>query len=286
MSERRTGTADGERATTDRRSEQLRAVAQREFDTLVRSRAYALLAAVFGLIIVGFPLVGGVGGYLPVVLDLLWPVEVLIPVLAFGFGTWTVLADAQRGELEVIRTYPVTRGTYVLGVYLGRAVGLLVAILLALLVVAVAVALLREPATSVLASHGTVDSPAYLVRFAVLSAGYGLVALALAMAVSSLARSRRSGVAAGAVAVLAVVVGLDLAVVLGLGHGLLGEGTLALALGISPPSAFRGLVLSSAAGGFVETGPAAASVPASVAGLLGWLVVGLGVAVVGAWPPE
>jgi ABC-type transport system involved in multi-copper enzyme maturation permease subunit len=268
----------------DGRSEQLRALAQREFDTLVRTRSYAALAVVFGLVIVGFPLAGGVGGYLPIVIDLLWPVEVLVPVVAFGFGTWSVLADAQRGELEVVRTYPVARGTYVLGVYLGRAVGLLLTILVPLLVVGLAVPLLREPATSVLASHGTVDSPGYFLRFVVITCGYGLVVLALAMAVSVLARSRRSGIAAGALAVLAVVVGFDLALVFGIGHGFVGEDTLALALGVSPPSAFRGLVLASAAGGLVESGPTAASVPASVAGLGGWLLLGLGVAVARVWP--
>jgi len=269
----------------DRRVGQLLTVAQREFDTVVRTRTYAALAVVFGLVVVALPSLGGLAGYLPLVLDLLTTVEVLVPVLAFGFGTWTVLADAETGELAVIRTYPVERWTYVLGAYLGRAVGLLVAILAPLVVLGVATPVVREPATSVLASHGTVDSPTYLLRFVALTCVYGLVALALAMAVSSLARSRRSGVASVVVALLVVVLGFDLLVVLGVGQGFLGPGTLPLALAASPPAAFRGLVLETAAGGLVETGPPAANAAASVLGLGCWLVAGLAVATLRAWSP-
>lgn len=133
--------------------------------------------------------------------------SLLVPVLAVGFGTWTVLADAHRGELDVIRTYPVDRVTYVLGAYLGRAVGLLVTMVVPLVLLVLVTPVVREPATSVLASHGTVDSPTYFARFVVLTGLYGLVALALAMAVSSLARSRRPGVAAAILAVLVVGLG-------------------------------------------------------------------------------
>ncbi|MEF8852597.1 MAG: ABC transporter permease [Haloarculaceae archaeon] len=261
------------------------ALAQREFDTVVRTRTYAGLAVTFGLVVVALPTVGGLGGYLPLVLDLFTPVELLVPVLGFGFGAWTVLADAQSGELDVVRTYPVERSTYVVGAYLGRAVALVVAILVPLALLGVATPLVREPATSVLASHGTVDSPVYVLRFAALTSVYGLVTLALGMAVSSLARSRRSGVAAAVLALLVVVLGFDLVVVLGVGQGLLGPDTLAIALGASPPAAFRGLVLRTAAAGLVETGPPAASVAASVLGLAGWFVVGIGVATWRAWTP-
>jgi len=280
-----TAGGDAVRPWNDRRVGQLLTVAQREFDTVTRTRTYAALAVVFGLVVVALPSLGGLAGYLPLVLDLLTAVEVLVPVLAFGFGTWTVLADAETGELAVIRTYPVDRSTYVLGAYLGRAVGLLVAILAPLVVLGVATPVVREPATSVLASHGTVDSPTYFLRFVALTCIYGLVALALAMAVSSLARSRRSGVAAAVVALLVVVLGFDLLVVLGVGQGVLGSGTLPLALAASPPAAFRGLVLETAAGGLVETGPPAANAAASVVGLAGWLVVGLALATLRAWSP-
>jgi ABC-type transport system involved in multi-copper enzyme maturation permease subunit len=271
--------------TTRDRLRALRAVGQRAFDTVVRTRAYLALAVVYGLVVVALPLAGGVGGYLPLVLDLSTPVEVLVPLVAFGFGTWTVLADAGSGELDVIRTYPVDRGTYVLGTFLGRAVGLLAAVLAPLVVLAVSVPVVREPATAVFVSHATVDSPVYLARFLALTAAYALVTLALGMAVSSLARSRRTGVAAAAVVALATVVGLDALVVLGLARGAVGPDTLGVALGLSPTGAFRGLVLSTATGGVVSTGPPAANAAASVVGLAGWLAVGLTVATLGAWSP-
>lgn len=280
-----TAGAESARPWNDRRVGQLLTVAQREFDTVVRTRTYAGLAVVFGLVVVALPSLGGLAGYLPLVLDLLTAVEVLVPVLAFGFGTWTVLADAETGELAVIRTYPVDRSTYVLGAYLGRAVGLLVAVLAPLVVLGVATPVVREPATSVLASHGTVDSPTYFLRFVALTCLYGLVALALAMAISSLARSRRSGVAAAVLALLVVGLGFDVLVVLGVGQGVLGSGTLPVALAASPPAAFRGLVLETAAGGLVETGPPAANAAASVLGLGGWLAAGLLVATRRAWSP-
>lgn len=282
----RTGRDRGdERAWNDRRVGQLLALAQREFDTVVRTRTYAGLAVTFAFVVVALPSLGGLAGYLPLVLDLLTPVEILVPVLAFGFGTWTVLADAQSGELDVVRTYPVARWTYVVGAYLGRAVALLVAILAPLAVLGLAVPVVRQPATSVLASHGTVDSPVYFLRFSALTCAYALVTLALGMAVSSLARSRRSGVAAAVLALLVVVLGFDLVVVLGVVQGLLGADTLALALGASPPAAFRGLTLRTAAAGLVETGPPAANAAASIIGLAGWLSLGLAVATVRAWTP-
>jgi ABC-2 type transport system permease protein len=267
------------------RSRQVVALAQREFTTLVRTRTYAALGLVFAVLVVGMPLLGSAGGFLPLVLDLLLPVEVLVPVLALAFGTWSVLADAERGELDVIRTYPVDRSTYVLGAYLGRATGLLVVVLVPLAVVGALAPTLGDPATSVLASHGTVDSPTYFARFIALVGGYALVTLAMAMAVSSVSRSRRQGLALAVVALLGVVVGFDLLVVAGVGQGVVGADTLPTVLAFSPPGAFRGLVLGTAAGGLVETGPPAANVAASALGLLGWLVCSLLVATLAVWSP-
>jgi len=284
------GAAAGERGTTDRgvgdRLRSLRAVAQRAFDTVVRTRAYLALALVYGLAVVALPLAGGVGGYLPLVLDLRLAVELLVPVLAFGFGTWSVLADAHSGELDVIRTYPVTRGAYVGGAYLGRAVGLLVAVLAPIALLWVATPFVRDPQTTFLATHGTVDSPVYVGRFLALAAAYALVVLALAMAVSALARSRRSGLALAVVTVLLVVVGFDLLVVAGVARGSIDPGTLEFALAASPPGAFRGLVLETAAGGLYETAPRAGNPVASAVGLAAWALGALGVAVHSVWSPE
>jgi ABC-type transport system involved in multi-copper enzyme maturation permease subunit len=261
------------------------ALAQREFTTVLRTRSFAALALAVAAAIVGVPVLSGTGGYLPLVLDLLTVVEVLVAVLAVAFGVWTVLADAERGELAVIRTFPVGRGTYAVGTYLGRATALLVAVLVPLAVAGVVVPLFREPTTSVIASHATVDSPTYYLRFVALAAGYALVVLALAVAVSALARTRRRGVALGTLAVLIVVVGFDFLVVAGVSLGVL-DGSLPLVLGLTPPGAFRGLVLATAAGGLVETGPPAAAPLVSLVGLALWLVVGLGTATLAAWSSE
>jgi ABC-2 type transport system permease protein len=267
------------------RADALLAVAQREVDTLVRTRSYGALALGFALVVIGLPLAGDVAGYVPLVLDLSTTVEILVPVLAFAFGTWSVLADTHSGELEVIRTYPISRATYVLGTYLGRAVGLLAVVLAPLVLLGAAVPFVRDPASSVLVSHATVDSPTYFARFVALTSAYALTTLALAMAVSALARTRRAGVALATLAVLVVVFGFDALVLVGLARGVLGGETLALALGLSPPGAFRGLVLATATGGVISTGPPAANPTASVVGLLWWVVFGLAVATLGAWSP-
>jgi ABC-type transport system involved in multi-copper enzyme maturation permease subunit len=273
-----------DRAATTRR-DHLLAFAQREFTTLVRTRTYLALSAVFAALVIGLPVVGGVGGYLPLVLDLLTPVEVLVPVVAVAFGTWTILADADHGELDVIRTYPIDRATYVGGVYLGRATGLLLVVVVPLVAVGLLVPVLRAPTTSVVAAHDTVDSPLYFLRFLVLTCGYALVVLALSMAVSAVARSRRQGVVLATLVVLVVLVGLDLLVIAGIGVGLVNPGLLSVFLGLTPPGAFRGLVLATATGGLVRTGPPAATVPVSVVGLLLWSVTALAAARAAAWRP-
>ncbi|WP_436930781.1 ABC transporter permease [Halosimplex halobium] len=277
---------DATHRTTRDRGQALVAVAQRAFDTVVRTRTYLAVAVVYGFIVVGLPVASGVSGYLPLVLDLLTPVEVLVPLVAFGFGSWSVLADARSGELDVIRTFPLDRSTYVLGTFLGRAVGLLAAVLAPLVVLGISIPFLREPATGVFASHATVDSPVYLVRFVALTAAYALVSLALAMAVSSLARSRRTVVAAATVATLAVVIGIDAAVILGLVHGIVGADSLGLVVALSPTGAFRGLILSTAVDGIVSTGTPAANAAASVAGLTIWFILAFVVATLAAWSSD
>ncbi|MFB6073685.1 MAG: ABC transporter permease [Haloarculaceae archaeon] len=265
------------------RRERLLAVAQREFDALLRARVPLLLVALFGLGILAIPVLGGAGGYLPLVLNLAAPVEVLVPVLAVGLGYRAVVADEQRGELDVIRTYPVARSTYVLGTFLGRGALLLAAVVVPLALAALAVPLSSQPVPSFLATHATVDSPAYYARFVVLAALYALVALAVVLPVSALARTTSRGVALGVTTLLVLVLGLDLAVFAGVTRGLIGPHTLGLALAASPASAFRGLVLSLAATpvqgvGFTAPGPLL-----SLVGLLAWLVGALAVATTTVW---
>lgn len=264
--------------------DRLFAVAGRELTTVVRTRAFLALAGGFAVVIAALAWTAGAVGYVPLVLDLLTPVEVLVPALALAFGYRTVLGDAERGELDVIRTYPVSRATYVLGAYLGRAAALLVAVLVPLSAVALLVPLFGGVETSVIASHAATDSPVRYVRFVVLTAVFALVVMAAAIAVSTNARSSRAGVAVAVTLGVALVVGFDAGIVAGLVGGVVPADALELALGLSPNSAYRGLVLESVVGG-VAGAPATSPLP-SVLGLLAWLVGALAVATVTVWSGE
>ncbi len=249
--------------------DRLFAVAGRELSTVARTRAFLLLAAGFALIVTALAWTAGSVGYVPMVLDLLTPVEVLVPALALAFGYRSILGDAERGELDLIRSYPVERPTFVFGVYLGRAAALLVAVLVPLLAVPAFVAVSPSTRTSVVASHSAMGSPLVYVRFVFLTAVFSLVAMAAAILVSATARSTRAGIAVAVALGAALVLGFDAALVAGLSGGLLSPGGLEPLLALSPTSAYRGLVLEAALGGVA--GDALASPAISAVGLAVWL---------------
>lgn len=265
--------------------DRLFAVVGRELTTVVRTRAYVALAVSFAAVVGVLAWTANTVGYVPLVLDLLTPVEVLVAALALAFGYRALLGDRERGELDVVRTYPVSRTTFVLGVYLGRAAALLVAVLVPLVLVALLVPAFGGVKTGVIASHAGTDSPALYVRFVVLTAGFGLVVTAAALAVSSAADTGRAGLALAVTLGLALVVGFDAGIVAGLAGGVVPDGTLRWMLALSPNSAYRGLVLESAVGGSDVMGVPVASPAASVAGLALWLVGTLGIAVRSVWNP-
>ncbi|MFC7134448.1 MULTISPECIES: ABC transporter permease subunit [Salinibaculum] len=258
-------------------------VAQREFLTVVRTPMLVVLAAGYVALLVGISWLSASGAYLGLVLDLLTPVEVLVPVLAFAFGYRSLLGDRESGELETIRTYPIRSGVYVLGVFLGRAVVVLGVVLVGLFGSAALVPLGRGRQLTVIASHATVDSPALYFRFVVLTALFALAVLAVAVLVSATARSTRGGLALATGAVVMLVVGLDSSLVAGLTSGVVSPGGLDALLALSPNSAYRSLVFG------VSLGPAGVSVPpgpaalASTVGLLAWLAAALVLAGVVAW---
>lgn len=258
-------------------------VAEREFQTLLRTRTIAVLAVGYVLILVGLVLAAGTAGYLPLTLDLLRPVEVLVPVLAFAFGYRSILADAERGELATIRTYPISRRAFVGGVYLGRLAGFLVVVLLPLVLAGLFVAVGGKEQVTVIAAHRTVDSPAIYFRFIVLTAGFAVVTLAIATAVSAVARSTREALALVAVLFLALVIGFDASLVAALTGGLVSPGQVSVLLAISPNSAFRGLVYGVAVGEVYTRGAATGSPPLLVAGLALWFVGSLVVSVRTVW---
>lgn len=265
------------------RLDRVLAVAQREFQTLLRTRTIAVLALGYVLVVVGLVLAAGVAAYLPLTLDLVWPVEVLVPVLAFAFGYRSILADAERGELEPLRTYPVTRLEFVAGVYLGRLAGFLSVVLLPLVVGGVLVAVGAPAAVSVVAAHGTVDSPAIYLRFVTLTAAFALVALAVAVAVSAVARSTREALALVAAVFLAFVVGVDATLVAALSGGLLGPDAAGWLVSLSPNGAYRVLVFDVAVGEVYTRGASAGSAPLSALGLIAWFAAAIAVAVRTVW---
>lgn len=251
----------------------------REVRTVARTHTFLALTAALIAVVLAISAIGSAAaGYVPTVVDLLTPLELLVPIVAVAFGYRAIVADERRGELDVLATYPVADRELVLGVYLGRAVGLLVAVAASLTVAGASVALLREEPAAIYATHAGADSPILFARFVALTVVFALVVLAVALAVSALASGTRSALALAIVALLGLLVGLDLALVLGLTTGYLPESSVIHALAVSPLSAYRGLVFETVVTTAAGTGPQTASPLASVLGFAAWLVGSLAVA--------
>jgi len=261
----------------------VQAVLVRELLTVARSRAYIGLVAGVALVSAGTLAAGGgvEVGYVPAVLDLLIPLELLVPAVAVALGYRTITDDADRGELGVLATYPVPPWAYVVGVYAGRALALVGAVGLPLALAGLYLSTQSPPDPTTLETHGGVDSPALFVRFVGLTLLYGLVTLALALAVSALAWSRRTSIVLGVLLLGAVALGLDLAVLRGFGTGWIPAGQLTTALAASPASAYRGLVFETVLYVAFDGGRDYAAPGASVLGLLGWLAAGLALTTAG-----
>lgn len=258
------------------------AVLARELRGAARNRTYLLLAlavtvATFGAALAG---TGPDAGYVPTVVDLLLPVEVLVPAVAFAVGYRAIVEDAVRGELAVLRTYPVPAWTYVVGVYLGRLLVLLGVVLVPLSALGVYVALTAAPDTTVFATHRGIDSPVLFVRFLALSAALAATTLAVALAASALSGSRRRAIVLALAGLLFVVAGADLTVLRALEGGLIGEGALGAALGASPTSAYRGLVFETVVSVAFERDSGYVAPWIATVGLLVWTAGSLVVATV------
>lgn len=261
----------------------VQALLVRELVTLARSRAYYGLVAGVMLVSAGVLLAGGGAavGYVPAAVDLLLPYELLVPAVAVALGYRTITDDAQRGELDVLQTYPVPPWTYVLGVYAGRAIALSVALVGPLAVIGLFLSTQSPPDPATLATHRGIDSPALFVRFGVLTLVYGLVTLALALAVSALAWSRRTAIVLGVLVLTVVVAGIDLVLLRGFGTGWVADQQLTTLLAASPASAYRGLVFETVLYAAFDTETGFASPVASALGLVGWFGGTLAVTVVG-----
>lgn len=249
------------------------AIARRELDTIVRTRSY--LALTVGLAVILSGIVAGSdalqGGYVPTAVDLLLPLELLVPTVSvvLGYRAFT----GENDDLSILRTYPVSTVLLTAGVFVGRAIALVAILGVPLATVAVLVAVTPGVESAVFVTHSGVDSPALFVRFATLTVVFGVVVLSLALAVAALARRSRTALALALLVFLGVVAGGDLLVLSRLG----GPGTtvdLASLLAVSPNSAYRGLVFETVIG--VATADSGFANPTlNVVGLVGWLAVGL-----------
>lgn len=224
------------------------AVAQRAFDTTIRSRALLAVAAGYAFVVLVIAWMTRGSGYLSLSLSVLTPLEVLVPVVAFAVGYRSILDDRVRGELAVFRTYPLTARSYVIGVFLGRLATVLAVVVVPLLIAGGSVVAFREESISVLATHATADSPLVYLRMVALTAAFAPVALAVAIAVSAIARTTRNAIVLAVGGVVVLVVGLDIGFVAGLAGGIVPPDTLSTLSGLSPLSAYRGLVLEVAIG--------------------------------------
>lgn len=249
---------------------------RRELATVVRTPGYGLLSVGLLVVLFGFVTIGGGGqtGYIPAIVDLVVPVELLVPLVAVLLGYRALHTDATSGELAVIRTYPVSAPAYVIGIVLARLLALVVMVGIPMTLVGVYVWASASPETGIFATHRGVDSPIVFIRFITLAVCLGVPYVLFAAAVSALARSKRGAYALAVVVLVGGVIGGDLLILRSLTVDM-SANTLPTLLGMTPNTAFRGLVFEyvigvarSAEGRFVN--PIAA-----VGGLVGWSLLGV-----------
>lgn len=261
------------------------AVAERELRTVTRTRTYGVLSIGFVTVLVGLALTGGVSGYLSTVLNLLTPLELLLPVLTATFGYRALIADRESGELDILRTFPLSRPAYVGGVLIGRLTVLLTVVLGTFVVLGVAVPLITPESSQFLRRQTTFDGLLLFVRFAVVTSLVTVVLLTIVTALSAVARRSNRSLALTGIVVIGLVVGLDLAIVTGSAAGFLPNKMLPWLLAVSPLSAYRTLVLGTVVEPAIETTLRAGSIGASLLSLSLWLLSAVGVAAAFVWTP-
>ena len=266
-----TATVTATQPTPSSRS-QVQTFVHREVITILATPSFFLLCVALLGVIAGTALVGGgfEAGYVSTAIDLLTPMQLLIPLIAVALGYTAILGDARRGELDVFETYPVRPWELVAGVFLGRALGVALAVTLPLVLLIGPIAMTDTPRLPMYATHTGADSPFLYLRFVVLTLVFALVMVAVAVALSALVSATRTAIAVAGVALFVLLVGFDLAVAFGFSVGFVGDGGLTSALALSPLSAYRGLVLETAVVVTEGTGPAYASPIASLLSLALW----------------
>ncbi|GAB6878387.1 hypothetical protein JCM17823_06610 [Halorubrum gandharaense] len=255
-------------------------VFRRELATVARTPGYAILAIGLLVVLGGLVAVGGGGetGYVPAIVDLLLPTEVLVPLLSVVLGYRALLGDTDTGELAVIRTYPVTTASYVFGVLLARTVALFAIVGVPFVLVGIFVWLTAAPDTGIFATHTGVDSPLLYVRFLTFVALLGVTYLSISAAVSALASSRRSAIALGVLVIIAGVLGGDLALLRALGDGTT-PSAIPARLALTPNGAFRGLVFEYVIGATFAPEGGVVNVGRAIGSFVGWILVGATVSI-------
>jgi ABC-2 type transport system permease protein len=235
---------------------------------------FVLVAVFLGIMWFG----GGMVGYVSTVIDLLTPLQLLLPIVAFAFGYRAILTDERRGILDVLRTYPVSPWQIVGGVYLGRAIGLVAVLSTSLLFLMFPILVTESYRPVFYATHTGPDSPGLFLRFVVLTIYFALVMLAVAVAISALVSTTRTAIVAVGMTLFVVLFLADIALVFGLARDVFGEAALVAWLPLSPLSAYRGLVLETTISVTADAGPETASPIASAVGLAVWGIGSLAVA--------
>lgn len=258
--------------------DRIAAVTERELRTLLRSRTYALLAGGYAFLLLAVTVVSGASGYVPLVLTLLTPLELLVPILAAALGYRSILSDRESGELDVLRTYPVTQGEYVFGVYFGRLVAITAIVVVPLLLISVAVPIVGGAPTFLPQPSG-LDSPILYLRFVTLTAVFSAVLLAIMTLISAVATSNRRGLVFAVLAVLTAGILIDVAAIAGLASGLSKNWSVVTLLG--PTGAYRDLVMAQVVAPITSTEPG--SIAVSTVSLLCWLTLSLLVATWNVW---
>lgn len=258
----------------------LGAIIVRELRTLWRTRAYLALTIGVAVILLGLIQYTGsaAGGYVPAAVDLLLPLEILVPLIAIAFGYRAFTGE--NDDRAVLRTYPVRNSTFVLGVFIGRFVGLAAALVGPLVIVLGLIALTPGVSSTVFATAEGVDSPLLFIRFMVLTLVFGAAILSIVLAAAVLATSGRGALALAIGLLLLVIIGGDILLISGVAAGTVSDDLIPTLLALFPNSAYRGLVFELVIGTVVdETGYT--NPVASVLGLVVWIGIGIGLTVLG-----
>ena len=248
-------------------------VYEREFATIVRNRVYGLIALGFVLSILSLTLIGSMSGYVVVVLNLLVPLEVLVPVLCAAFGYRTLLADRESGELDILRTYPLRGTVHIAGILFSRAVPVVLAIIGAFVFVGVLIPVVNEGAGGqYLLRRTTYNGVVLFVRFVILTSVAATVFLAIVIAISAAASQSQRVVVLAVFLVFGVAIGFDLVVVSGFVKTIFGFRIPSWTLALTPTSAYRGLVLESVVKPASASPTRSGSAILNVLGLIIWFV--------------